>query len=126
MTERKDLTQEIIFIEAGDLLAAVQDLKAAGYRLGQACATTVGGELEVLYTFEKDNILTNRKIKLDAKHPEAQSISAIYPYVFIYENEMHDLFGITFKNLGLDYGGKFFKISKETPWNPLFEKGDEN
>jgi ech hydrogenase subunit D len=126
MAERKDLIQEIILIEAGDLLAAVQDLKSEGYRLGQACATAVGENLEVLYTFEKDNVLKNYKLSVDAKSPELQSITAIYGYAFIYENEMHDLFGITFKNLGLDYGGKFFKISKETPWNPLYEKGGEN
>ncbi len=63
---------------------------------------------------------------IGAKAPELQSVTAIYPYAFIYENEMHDLFGVTFKNLALDYGGKFFKIAEEKPWNPVFEKGGEN
>ena len=111
---------------AQDLLAIVQDVKTAGYRLGQICATAAGESLEVLYTFEKDNILKNYKFEIDAKEPELQSITAIYSYAFIYENEMHDLFGIKFKNLALDYGGKFFKISCETPWNPAAAKGGEN
>ena len=109
-----------------DLLAIVQDLKTSGYRLGQVCATAAGGSLEVLYSFEKDNTLKNYKIVIDAKAPELQSITANYPYAFIYENEIHDLFGITFKNLSLDYGGKFFKIAEETPWNPAAAKGGEN
>ena len=113
-------------IAAQDLLGAVQDAKSAGYRLGQICATFAGDSLEVLYTFEKDNALKNYKTIIDAKEPELQSITAIYFYAFIYENEMHDLFGITFKNLALDYGGKFFRISKEVPWNPAFGKGGEN
>lgn len=126
MTERKDLIQEILPAAAQDLLAIVQDTKSAGYRLGQVCATAAGEELEILYTFEKANILKNYKVTIDAKTPEIQSVTAIYPYAFIYENEMRDLFGVTFKNLALDYGGKFFKIAEETPWNPAFEKGGEN
>ena len=126
MTERKDLIQDIESAAAGDLLSIVQDIKAAGFRLCQICATAVGESLEVLYTFERDNVLKNYKLTIDAKTPELQSISVIYPYSFIYENELYDLFGIRFKNLGLDYGGKFYKISCETPLNPAYEKGGEN
>ena len=108
------------------LLALAQDAKTAGYRLGQACATTAGDLLELLYTFEKDEQLMSYKFIIDARSPEVQSITSIYSYAFIYENEMHDLFGVTFKNLSLDYGGKFFKISETTPWNPAMSKGGEN
>jgi hypothetical protein len=31
---------------------------------------------------------------------------------------MHDLFGVKIKNNALDYGGKFFRLSQPTPWNP--------
>jgi ech hydrogenase subunit D len=124
MAERKDLIQDIKAVKASDLLAEVADIKAAGYRLGQACATKTDGGIDVLYSFEKDEVLTNLKVSLDDKEPELQSISGIYWPAFIYENEMHDLFGITFKNLALDYGGHFFKIASETPWNPQ-KKGGE-
>jgi ech hydrogenase subunit D len=124
--ERKDLIQEIEPLTAQDLLATAMNVKTGGYRLGQICATVAGESLEVLYTFEKDWILKNYKIIVDAKAPELQSVTAAFPYAFIYENELHDLFGIVFKNLGLDYGGKFYKIAKERPWNPVKEKGGEN
>jgi len=125
MTERKDLIQDIRPAAAQDLLALVQNTKSEGYRLGQICATAAGEALEILYTFEKDNILKSCKLTIDAKAPELQSVTAIYPYAFIYENEMHDLFGIEFKNLALNYGGKFFKISKAAPWNPALAEGGE-
>ena len=112
-------------LAAQDLLAIVQDRKTEGFRLGQMCATMAGEEIEVLYTFEKDNNLLNYKIVVDAKSPELQSVTAIYPYAFIYENEVHDLFGIEFKNLGLDYGGTFYKVSRGTPFNPEMNKGGE-
>ena len=47
-----------------------------------------------------------------------ESISGDYWPAFIYENEMHDLFGIKFSHLTLDYEGKFFKVAEPTPWNP--------
>ncbi|MDR1953418.1 MAG: NADH-quinone oxidoreductase subunit C [Clostridiales Family XIII bacterium] len=118
MAERKDLIQDITTVENCDLLEAVSDLKNEGYRLGQICATTLADGIEVLYSLEKDCVLKNVKVLVDDKKPQLQSITSIYWPAFIYENEMHDLFGITFKNLALDYGGHFFKIAKETPWNP--------
>jgi ech hydrogenase subunit D len=123
MGERKDLIQDIKTIEASDLLSAVADIKSAGYRLGQACAMKTEGGIDILYSFEKDEILKNLKVSLEDKAPELQSISGIYWAAFIYENEMHDLFGVTFKNLALDYGGHFFKIASETPWNPMDKRG---
>ena len=126
MTERKDLNQEIVSADAGDLLSIVQDTKSEGYRLCQISSNVSGDSLEVLYIFEKENILKNFKLIIDAKMPELQSITAIYSYAFIYENELHDLFGIKFKNLDLDYGGKFFKTTKGTPWNPAYDKGGES
>ncbi|MDR1067931.1 MAG: NADH-quinone oxidoreductase subunit C [Clostridiales Family XIII bacterium] len=118
MSERKDLIQEFVSVPAPELLETVSDIKTEGYRLGQICATTMGDTIEALYSFEKDCVLKNLKVELPAANAELHSITAIYWPAFIYENEMHDLFGITFKNLALDYGGHFFKIAKKTPWNP--------
>ena len=126
MTEKKYLIQDIETSNAGDLLAIVQDIKSAGYRFVQACATACGDVLEVLYTFEKDNTMKSYKIEIDAKAPELQSVSAIYSYAFVYENEMHDLFGIVFKNLDLDFGGKYIVLAKQAPWNPALAEGGEN
>jgi len=118
MSERKDLDQEFIPLEASGLLAAVADIKSEGYRLGQACATKTDEGIEVLYCFEKDNGVKSMKVTIDDKAPELQSVTGIYGYAFIYENEIHDLFGVTFRNLNLDYGGKFFKVAGSAPWNP--------
>jgi len=126
MTEKKYLIQDIEPAAASDLLAIAQDIKAAGYRLAQACATVAGDEIEVLYTFVKENIMKNYKFNIAAKAPELQSVTAIYPYAFIYENELHDLFGIVFKNLSMDYHGKFIVLPEEAPWNPALGKGGGN
>ena len=123
MSERKDLIQDISVIEASGILETAMDMKGAGYRFCQSCASKTDDGLEVLYSFEKDEVLKSFRIKLSDTEPELQSISQIYWSAFIYENELHDLFGIKFNNNVLDYGGHFFKISEETPWNPKAKKG---
>ena len=104
-------------VEAFELLAKVRSMKADGYRLGQACATKCkDGHIEVLYSFDKDHSLTNLKVMVP-EDMELQSITGEIWSAFIYENEMHDLFGIKFKNLELDYQGNFFRVAQKTPWN---------
>jgi ech hydrogenase subunit D len=125
MAERKDLVQDFVSVPSSELLETVSDIKTQGYRLGQICATTLEDKLEILYSFEKDCVLRNIVVETPLQGAELHSITAIYWPAFIYENEMHDLFGVTFKNLALDYGGHFFKIAKKTPWNPEASKGGE-
>lgn len=107
----------IVPVTASDLLPKVRDLKSEGYRLVQICATKVSEGFEILYSFDKDHELQNLKLTV-AEEEEVQSITADFWPAFIYENEMHDLFGIKIKHIALDYGGHFFKVAEPTPWNP--------
>ena len=127
MSERKDLIQNIDVIEASDVLNVASNMKTSGFRLGMISATGMEDGLEVMYTFERDEVLNNYKVSIPDDYPKLESVSPIYWAAFIYENELHDLFGIKFNNLALDYGGHFFKISEKTPWNPnaVHEKGGE-
>ncbi|MEG1583960.1 MAG: NADH-quinone oxidoreductase subunit C [Anaerovorax sp.] len=109
--------QLFIPVEPSRLLEKVQDLKADGYRLGQACCTKVSEGFELLYSFDKNHELLNLKVTLPEEE-ELMSITGVYWPAFIYENEMQDLFGVKFKHMALNYGGHFFKVSEPTPWNP--------
>lgn len=105
-------------VELSDLITRVEEMKKAGYRLGQACATKrTDGKYSVLYSFDKDHVLHNIKVIVPEDF-EMPSITGDYWSAFIYENEMHDLFGIKFHHLAVDYEGNFFKLSEPTPWNP--------
>ena len=115
--ENNDKQRNFTKIDASELLSKVKDLKTAGYRLGQACCTKVDEGFEILYSFDKDGVLENVQITIPEDY-ELQSITGDYWPAFIYENEMHDLFGVKIKNNALDYGGKFFRLSQPTPWNP--------
>ena len=117
MSEKKYKIQNFIPVTASGLIAAVQDLTAEGQRLGQACCSKTADGFEILYSFDKDHVLTNLRLPV-TEGQEVMSISGVCWHAFIYENEIHDLFGIPFKHLELDYGGHFFKIAEQTPWNP--------
>jgi ech hydrogenase subunit D len=122
MPEAKHLIQNFIPVKSSELLDKVQDMKQAGYRLGQLCAARNKGEFQIIYSFDKDHVLTNLRLTPEDTG-NIPSITHIYWPAFIYENEIQDLFGFKFKNLALDYEGKFFKVSRPAPWNP--DKGKE-
>lgn len=109
--------QVIESVPASDLLSKARNMKAEGYRLLQICATKVSEGFEILYSFDKEHELTNIRVTIPEEE-EIQSITGEYWGAFIYENEMHDLFGIKIVNNELDYGGNFFKVAEPTPWNP--------
>ena len=47
---------------------------------------------------------------------EIVSISDIYAPAYLYENEMHDLFGITVKMMSMDYHGNLYRIKNRAPY----------
>ncbi len=104
-----NVKQKFLPIDSSQLLTKVKDLKAKGYRFAQACAT--------IYSFDKDHMLTNLRLTV-SQGEQVESITGDFWPAFIYENEMHDLFGIKFAHMALDYEGKFFKVAEPTPWNP--------
>jgi ech hydrogenase subunit D len=124
-TRRPEMESEKIIneIEIGALIENVGIMKDAGARLVQICCVKeppAKGEavlFELHYTFDKGYRLTGYKIAV-APGTEIPSITAIYPCAFLYENEMHDLFGVRVTDINIDYKGKFYKLARQRPFNP--------
>ena len=93
------------------LLGEVLEMRDAGYRLVQIGATRTEG-FEINYSFDKDLTFVNLKIKLADNDQEIPSISGIYWSAFLYENELHDLFGLQIKHINIDYKGTFYKVAR--------------
>ena len=107
--------QEFIDLAPGDVYATAEGLRSEGYRMVQICGITKGGCTEVLYSFDKDHALRNYRVDV----PFGTSVRSITPLwwaAFVYENEVHDLFGVEFTDSQLDYKGNFFRMSVKTPW----------
>ncbi|HET6419208.1 MAG TPA: NADH-quinone oxidoreductase subunit C [Geobacteraceae bacterium] len=108
--------QEITPIERDELVGATAELFAEGYRFVHVCCTTLESSYELTYSFDKDYRLKNLRITVTPGE-EVPSISVIYPNAFLYENEIHDLFGLEIRNIAVNYHGTLYRTKVKTPFS---------
>jgi ech hydrogenase subunit D len=106
---------EFISIQPVELLDRVSDLKEQGCRLVQICCSRHGEVLELDYSFDRSYQLIDLTISVTPAD-EIDSISAIFPPAFLYENEIESLFGLKVKHKSVDFGGKLYQTAKATPF----------
>ncbi len=98
------------------LLDEVTRMNYNDYRLNQICATKVGeDQYEILYTFGKGYEWTNLRIKV-SRETKVSSITSCYEIAYLYENEIHDLYGIEIDMMNYDFKGKLFRTSVPHPF----------
>lgn len=116
--------QEIVPINVGDVITKAQEAKNSGCRLVQIGCTKVGDDFEIIYTYDKEYRLTNYRItvKQDTVIP---SISGVYFGAFVYENEIHDLYGLTVTGINIDFKGTFYKTAIKHPFSVTITKEDD-
>lgn len=106
--------QVISEISPSLLLGDVLLLKNDGYRLVAITCTYKNG-VQLTYSFDKDYDFVNLRLNID-DDTEIESISCIYPYSFLYENEIKELFGVKIQNISLDFNNSLYKIAEKTPF----------
>jgi ech hydrogenase subunit D len=108
------MEQEFLTITKEELVAEVTRRKTQGWRLSQISAT-YKGEYDLLYTLEKEYAMANLRVLL--RDGEAvDSVSAAYPYAYLYENEMKDLFGVEILGMNVDFHGNLYQTDIKTPF----------
>lgn len=98
-----------------ELLSETLKLKNEGYRLVAISCTDKDGA-EISYSFDKEYDFINLRLNIDYD-AEIESISLIYPYSFLYENEIKELFGVNIKNISIDFNDNLYRIAVKTPFN---------
>jgi ech hydrogenase subunit D len=108
--------QPIEAIGVADLLARVGERKAAGDRLIAISAAAVEGVHEITYSFEaRDHAFTNLRITVEPG-TSLPSITSLYWGAFVYENEIHDLYGHEVTGMNVDFGGHFYTTKVPYPF----------
>ncbi|MDP2913045.1 MAG: NADH-quinone oxidoreductase subunit C [Candidatus Omnitrophota bacterium] len=107
--------QETININLEQLLEKIRALRDSGYRLVQI-GCTKSDVFEINYSFDKDYRFINIRVTINSQDTELHSMSGIYWGAFIYENELHDLFGIKVKGMVMDYAGNFYRTKVKYPF----------
>jgi ech hydrogenase subunit D len=103
-------------IEVGQLIGCVERFRNDGYRLVQIGCTKAGDLYEINYSFDKDYHFENIRI-IVSQDAEIPSISGMYWNSFIYENEMHDLFGIQVRGMNIDFKGTLIRTAVRFPFS---------
>jgi ech hydrogenase subunit D len=114
--------QNLITINTNELVSQVEKMKNSGNRLVQICCARTGETIEVNYSFDNNYSFTNLRIILPLSDLKINSVSGIYLQALLYENEMHDLFGVEVSNMAIDYKGTFYRTSVKTPFNTQTDK----
>lgn len=110
-------TTSFVDLPLEELLTRVQTLKHEGIRFVQMCAETTERGIDLLYTFYDEttqNALNLCVYGID-ESSRVPSIQGLYFAAFSYENEAHDLYGVRFANMKLDFGGHFFNLATSEP-----------
>ena len=115
--EIKNPANALVEIEHGTLLGHVMAYKNRGLRLSQICCAYAEEKLHLSYSFADDdtNEYINLRVVIDKETPVC-SITEFYPYAFLYENEMKELFGVNIQMISLDYDNKLYRINEEAPF----------
>ena len=109
-------SQEVVPVEKSDLVGIVAELFAEGYRLVQIGCSTLPNAYELSYSFDREYRFKNLRFTV-APGEEVPSISVIYPGAFLYENEIHDLFGVVITHIAVDYRGTLYRTALSTPFS---------
>ena len=121
----KTEAEPIIPTGVPDLLPGVAALRQEGYRLVAISTTTLGEQFLVDYSFDRAFSFRTLRLLVSSETP-LPSITGIYWAAFPYENEMHDLFGLTVTGIAVDFKGTFIKTSIQYPFGVTTVKpGDE-
>lgn len=111
--------QTYVTVDAAALLETVRERQLEGCRLVQICCTHLPTGFELSYSFAREGVFTHVRLQVPDASVRVPSISPIYSASFAYENEIHDLFGLSFLGLNVDYQGNFYRKAKAAPFaNP--------
>ena len=130
MSEQQVFTE----ISLDELLGHAAQMKAQGRRFVQCHATRGAGitqaegqepipTFELTYSFSDDANRALSHVRVIVTQGQSiPSVSSLFPAAFMFENEMHDLFGIAVKGISIDYQGGFYHLHYPAPMAQAPEK----
>lgn len=89
--------------------------KSEGWRYVQTLAVNTDKGVDLVYSYMKDGVLDNKVIRDVPRDAHIPSITDLFLEAFVFENEIHDLFGVKFEGIAIDFGGNFYQLSVKEP-----------
>ena len=85
--------------------ALSERMQTEGHRFVQVLAINTEAGIDVQYTFMKDGVLGGLHHQRRHAGIPIPSITDRFIAAFVFENEIHDLFGVNVRNIAIDFGG---------------------
>ena len=102
------MLHDVTCVRREALIGEVAKIKVQGYRfVTLSCVERDEEDFDIFYHFDKNNRLKHFKLSI-ARGLTVPSISPVYFAAFLVENEIQDLFNITFDGLVVDYERTFY------------------
>ena len=98
-------------IGPGDLLPRADALCKEGWRIVQILAVSLAEGVELSYAFGLVHELRILRFVAAPGSP-VPSLTPVFPAAFLYENEIHDLFGVAIERIAVDWLGKTYDVSE--------------
>ena len=114
-----NFNQQFIVKDLKSLTEESKSRKDQGWRYVQTLAVKVDDGVDLIYSFMKDGQLDNLKICSIKEADVVHSITDNFIEAFVWENEIHDLFNITFKDIAIDFGGSFYNVAVDAPFTVI-------
>lgn len=110
--------EQIQTITLETLEAEARAKRDQGCRLVQISATQMPEHVELTYSFDLNRQLSNLRLPVPAG-ARLTSISGIFGCAVLYENEIHDLFGVPVDGLAIDFKGNLYKTAVKFPFGSI-------
>lgn len=103
-------------LEADKLLELSAQRCKDGWRLVQILGTNTENGVDLTYSFMKDDVIENFCIPSVKPEDPIPSVTGDFLVAFVFENEINELFGLSIKNIAIDFGGKLYRKSMDKPF----------
>ena len=111
-----EFSSEFIPLKLDEVPALSDRMKSEHARFVQILAVNTDAGVDLVYSFMMDGgALCNYEVKGVKKTDVVPSITGNFLAAFVFENEIHDLFGVTIEGIAIDFGGKFYQLAQSEP-----------
>lgn len=118
-------SMEVLELSFDRIVLLAQEKKSLGWRFANIHAVKKEEGFDLYYTYvERTGHAENYRVQI-ASDQQVPSISPIFISAFFFENETHDLFGVPFEGIVIDYAGTFYQVALDAPMNPDYKKGEK-
>jgi ech hydrogenase subunit D len=112
------MLKEEIPVNIDSVVGETAKMKIDGYRfVTMSCVALDENTFEILYHLDKDFRLKHLRLTV-SNSISVPSISPVYFAAFLVENEIQDLFGLSFKKLAIDYKRSLY-LEKDVTVTPF-------